>query len=216
MVTDSLGVSASKQFLIDAVHGERADSRDAGAGLRGLGPGQLEAELRLGVWIPVDLDARVLFDTVPEKRWSAALAVLGIHPASLAAHADRAGLNRRAASRYLARLGRGSRGRRLLLRRRSARLLGTWLRPRPWARWVPGVASEGERSLPKRWARGSRRRVAETSRPRACRSRARPSRRSSCARLSPALGGSCLGSPARRPSRGSRSPRCSPGRPRRR
>jgi putative AlgH/UPF0301 family transcriptional regulator len=35
------------------------------------------------VWIPVDLDARVIFDEPAERRWSAALGVLGIHPASL-------------------------------------------------------------------------------------------------------------------------------------
>src|SRR5688572_10936812 len=83
MVTESLGVSASKQFLIDAVKGERAIRAMLVQGYAGWGPGQLEAELRQGVWIPVDLDARVLFDTAADKRWSAALAVLGIHPAAL-------------------------------------------------------------------------------------------------------------------------------------
>src|SRR4051794_9697657 len=83
MVTESLGVSASKQFLVDAVRGERAIRAMLVQGYAGWGAGQLEAELRMGSWIPVDLDARVLFDTPPEKRWSAALAVLGIHPASL-------------------------------------------------------------------------------------------------------------------------------------
>jgi putative transcriptional regulator len=52
-------------------------------GYAGWGPGQLEAELRQGAWIPVDLDARVIFDTVADKRWSAALAILGVHPASI-------------------------------------------------------------------------------------------------------------------------------------
>jgi putative transcriptional regulator len=83
MVTESLGVSASKQFLIDAVKGDCPIRAMLVQGYAGWGPGQLETELRQGVWIPVDLDARVLFDTSADKRWSAALAVLGIHPASL-------------------------------------------------------------------------------------------------------------------------------------
>jgi putative transcriptional regulator len=83
MVTESLGVSASKQFLLDAIQGKASGRAMLVQGYAGWGPGQLEAELRQGVWIPVDLDSRVLFDTAPDKRWVAALAVLGVHPASL-------------------------------------------------------------------------------------------------------------------------------------
>ncbi|HEY6876865.1 MAG TPA: YqgE/AlgH family protein [Polyangiales bacterium] len=83
MVTDSLGVSASKQFLLDAIQGKASGRAMLVQGYAGWGPGQLEAEIRQGVWIPVDLDSRVLFDTAPDKRWAAALAVLGVHPAAL-------------------------------------------------------------------------------------------------------------------------------------
>ena len=83
VVTDRLGVSASKQFLVDAVQGTTAGRAMLVHGYAGWGPGQLESELRQGVWIPVDLDARVIFDTAPDGRWSAALSVLGIHPAAL-------------------------------------------------------------------------------------------------------------------------------------
>lgn len=83
MVTDSLGVSASKQFLLDAIQGKASGRAMLVQGYAGWGPGQLEAEIRQGVWIPVDLDSRVLFDTTPDKRWAAALAVLGVHPAAL-------------------------------------------------------------------------------------------------------------------------------------
>ena len=68
---------------IDAVKDENPMRAMLVQGYAGWGPGQLEMELRQGVWIPVDLDARVLFNTTTDKRWSAALAVLGIHPASL-------------------------------------------------------------------------------------------------------------------------------------
>ena len=83
MVTDSLGVSASKQFLIDAVQGKEPGRAMLVQGYAGWGPGQLEAELRQGAWIPVDLDARVIFDTSADKRWTAALAILGVHPAAI-------------------------------------------------------------------------------------------------------------------------------------
>jgi putative transcriptional regulator len=83
MVTESLGVSASKQFLVDVVRGETAGRAMLVHGYAGWGPGQLESELREGVWIPVDLDARVIFDTAPDGRWTAALSVLGIHPAAI-------------------------------------------------------------------------------------------------------------------------------------
>lgn len=83
MVTATLGVSASKQFLIDAVQGDASGRAMLVQGYAGWGPGQLEYELRQGVWIPVDLDARVIFDTSSDKRWAAALAVLGVHPAAL-------------------------------------------------------------------------------------------------------------------------------------
>jgi len=83
MVTSRLGVSASKQFLIDAVRGNTACRAMLVHGYAGWGPGQLEDELRAGAWIPVDLDERVIFETPPKDRWTAALAVLGIHPASV-------------------------------------------------------------------------------------------------------------------------------------
>lgn len=83
MVTESLGVSASKQFLLDAIQGKASGRAMLVQGYAGWGPGQLESEIRQGVWIPVDLDSRVLFDTAPDKRWAAALAVIGVHPAAL-------------------------------------------------------------------------------------------------------------------------------------
>jgi putative transcriptional regulator len=83
MVTSRLGVSASKQFLVDAVRGQTACRAMLVHGYAGWGPGQLEDELRAGSWIPVDLDARVIFETPAQSRWTAALAVLGIHPASV-------------------------------------------------------------------------------------------------------------------------------------
>ena len=82
------GDRLARRERIEAVPGRRGERRGPGRamlvqGYAGWGPGQLELELRQGVWIPVDLDARVIFDAPAERRWSAALNVLGIHPASL-------------------------------------------------------------------------------------------------------------------------------------
>ena len=84
VVTPGLAVSASKRVLREAAQCELDGRSMLVQGYAGWGPGQLEGELREGVWIPVDLDERVLFDTEPGGRWSAALAVLGIHPGSIA------------------------------------------------------------------------------------------------------------------------------------
>ena len=83
MVTDHLGVGASVQFLVDAVRGDADGRAMLVQGYARWAPGQLESELRLGVWLWADLDARVIFDTAPSERWAAALSVLGVHPAAL-------------------------------------------------------------------------------------------------------------------------------------
>lgn len=84
VVTPGLAVSASKRVLREAARQELSGRSMLVQGYAGWGPGQLEMELREGVWIPVDLDQTVLFDTQADGRWSAALAVLGIHPGSIA------------------------------------------------------------------------------------------------------------------------------------
>jgi putative transcriptional regulator len=47
------------------------------------GEGQLESELSENAWITVPAQASVIFDTPIEKRYDAALALLGITPAQL-------------------------------------------------------------------------------------------------------------------------------------
>jgi putative transcriptional regulator len=79
-VSDHLRVSASRELLRNI-----ANSRDAARhmlvlGYAGWGAGQLEAEIKQGVWIPVDLDERIIFETPFQNRWTAALAALGIDP----------------------------------------------------------------------------------------------------------------------------------------
>ncbi len=54
-------------------------------GYAGWGPGQLAAEMASGSWLHADADAAILFDTPPDKMWSAALKSLGIDPETIVA-----------------------------------------------------------------------------------------------------------------------------------
>lgn len=79
-VGDSVRVSASRAVLDDLAQSDDGDRHLLVLGYAGWGEGQLDAEVLEGSWIPVDLDARVVFDTPYDERWSAALSVLGIDP----------------------------------------------------------------------------------------------------------------------------------------
>lgn len=52
-------------------------------GYSGWGPAQLESEIARGAWLPVPLDAGVLFDCAAEERWERAYALLGLTPGHL-------------------------------------------------------------------------------------------------------------------------------------
>lgn len=79
-VGDTVQVSASREVLDDLATSSDGDRHLLVLGYAGWGEGQLDAEVLDGSWIPVSLDARVVFDTPYEQRWSAALEVLGIDP----------------------------------------------------------------------------------------------------------------------------------------
>ncbi len=52
-------------------------------GYAGWGPGQLEAELRAGAWLPADVHGAMLFDTAAEALWNAAYhRTIGAAPAA--------------------------------------------------------------------------------------------------------------------------------------
>jgi putative transcriptional regulator len=59
-------------------------------GYAGWGPGQLEGELRQGVWLACDPDEDLLFGDDHEHKWSAALAKIGVSPEHLSPQAGRA------------------------------------------------------------------------------------------------------------------------------
>lgn len=80
VVTPRLRVSASRELLESIATRDRLNRHMLVLGYAGWGEGQLDSEIKQGVWIPVDLDERVIFDTPYADRWAAALAALGIDP----------------------------------------------------------------------------------------------------------------------------------------
>lgn len=79
-VTERLRVSASRELLRSIAQAPRAVRHMLVLGYAGWGAGQLDSEIKQGVWIPVDLDERIVFETPYAQRWTAALAALGIDP----------------------------------------------------------------------------------------------------------------------------------------
>lgn len=82
-VTERLRVSASRELLKSIAQTEDVRRHMLVLGYAGWGAGQLDAEIKQGVWIPVDLDERIIFDTPYQNRWTAALAALGIDPVQI-------------------------------------------------------------------------------------------------------------------------------------
>jgi putative transcriptional regulator len=82
-VTEGLAVSASRVLLEAIAKDEGPARRLLALGYCGWGPGQLDAELARGIWIPVDIDDEIVFDVPPPERWHAALTSAGIDPARM-------------------------------------------------------------------------------------------------------------------------------------
>ncbi len=82
-VSASLAVSASRALLETIATSDGPKRRLLSLGYAGWAAGQLDGEFQRGVWIPVDLDAEIVFDTSPVDRWQAALTSAGIDPARM-------------------------------------------------------------------------------------------------------------------------------------
>lgn len=82
-VGDSVQVSASRAVLEALASSSDGSRHLLVLGYAGWSAGQLDSEILEGSWIPVDLEASVVFETPYEERWSAALSVLGIDPRHL-------------------------------------------------------------------------------------------------------------------------------------
>ncbi len=82
-ISDKLAVSASRDLLEMLVTHKGPERMALMLGYSGWGPGQLDAEILHGSWIPIDFDDRIVFDTPVDERWAASLRLLGIDPARL-------------------------------------------------------------------------------------------------------------------------------------
>jgi putative transcriptional regulator len=81
LLGDELALTASARVLKRFADGGAPDRVMLLLGYSGWSRGQLEAEMRDGSWIPVDLDPRLVFEVPVEARWELALRALGIDPA---------------------------------------------------------------------------------------------------------------------------------------
>lgn len=85
-IADGIGVSLTKEALTELAG--KNSPLDQGnpylicAGYAGWGPGQLEAEIESGTWVPYPVESDVIFATDPETMWSQLLLSLGQFTAS--------------------------------------------------------------------------------------------------------------------------------------
>lgn len=82
-VSERLAVSASRSLLDAIATDDGPERRLLALGYAGWAAGQLDGEFARGVWVPVDLDDEIVFDTPPSERWHAALTSAGIDPARM-------------------------------------------------------------------------------------------------------------------------------------
>lgn len=83
IINDHLAVSASRRMLERIAHEGAPRQCMLALGYAGWGEGQLDAEFSQGAWIPLNLDANILFDVEPDRRWERVLAQSGIEPGRL-------------------------------------------------------------------------------------------------------------------------------------
>lgn len=84
LVSDRIGVSASRELLKAIALGEGPSRRLLVLGYAGWSAGQLDEELKQGAWFALDMDDRIIFETPVAERWDAALRASGIDPAKIA------------------------------------------------------------------------------------------------------------------------------------
>lgn len=76
-----VAVSPSREVLAAIARDDGPERYAVYVGCAGWAPGQLEEELRAGAWLPVALDAAIIFDVPAAERWQAAFALAGVDPA---------------------------------------------------------------------------------------------------------------------------------------
>jgi putative transcriptional regulator len=89
-VTDTLGVSTSRDILEAVARNEGPDRYLVTLGYAGWGAGQLERELSDNSWLNTPSAAEILFTLPPEQRWKAAARLAGVDLALLSGEAGHA------------------------------------------------------------------------------------------------------------------------------
>ncbi len=89
-VDDRIGMTATIDVLEDIGKGQGPKVSMLALGYAGWGPGQLESEIAQNGWLTCDPRDDIVFGQANEKKWTAALKVLGIDPVLLSATAGRA------------------------------------------------------------------------------------------------------------------------------
>lgn len=77
-VTDTIGITSSRDILEDIAKGGGPDHAIITLGYAGWGAGQLEQELAENTWLSGPASSQIVFETPSEERWLAAAALLGI------------------------------------------------------------------------------------------------------------------------------------------
>jgi putative transcriptional regulator len=77
-VTETIGVSTSRDILDAIAHDRGPDHCLITLGYAGWGAGQLEREISENAWLSVPARRDILFDLAPEQRWRAAAGLVGV------------------------------------------------------------------------------------------------------------------------------------------
>jgi putative transcriptional regulator len=89
-VDDQTALTTSKDILEASAEGHGPQKMLVTLGYAGWSAGQLEEELAQNAWLTVQADDAIIFDLPNEQKFGAAMALLGIDPASLADEAGHA------------------------------------------------------------------------------------------------------------------------------
>ncbi|MGD8311052.1 MAG: YqgE/AlgH family protein [Gammaproteobacteria bacterium] len=77
-VTETIGITSSRDILEAMAAGERPDNAIVTLGYAGWGAGQLEQELAANAWLSAPASTQIVFDTPYHRRWLEAAALMGV------------------------------------------------------------------------------------------------------------------------------------------
>ena len=82
-INDRLALTTSRDILEDWAQGQGPEHMLLALGYAGWGAGQLEEELARNAWLTVAADEHVLFETLPNEKYTQAMRLLGIDEAMI-------------------------------------------------------------------------------------------------------------------------------------